>query len=445
MGRDTAIPGCTLRTIARSQWWVGAVVLAALILASLAQVGNGSAASDLRTAAGSSCVRPYSDSSPWNTAIGGDPAYAPDSGRRVGQINGELSSDPSQFTYPVYTAARSRPVTKVKVLEAISKIRRGGAALSNRKRGTLRIPLPKGARASTQTGQLIVVDPKSGEEWGVFGLGRQGRGWTALFGYKFSTKTDGVPAIGKDGGGLAARAGVSYLAGLVRACEIASGKIDHALALAFGSASIAHITPLRGTNGSDGSPDALQVGARLQLDPDLSQADLAELGCAGACYTMAQAMQEYGAFVVGRSGRPKIYVEHNFTARWRGAVRADTVSAIPVDRLRVLDLAGELRLAKKFKRTKPRAGKVLRAFVDVVPATADAGARGRVICSATIGAKRALKPIRALATSLQGGIERAECRWRIPADAKGQKVDASLKVVYQHGGVRKDFAARIAR
>ncbi len=117
MGRDTAIPGCTLRTIARSQSWVRAVVLAALILASLAQVGNGFAASDLRAAAGSSCVRPYSDSSPWNTAIGGAPAYAPDSGRRVGQINGELSSDPSQFTYPVYTAARSRPVTKVKVLE----------------------------------------------------------------------------------------------------------------------------------------------------------------------------------------------------------------------------------------------------------------------------------------------------------------------------------------
>lgn len=200
------------------QWWGAAVVLAALILASLAQVGNGSAASDPRAAAGSSCVRPYSDSSPWNTAIGGDPAYA---------------------------AARSRPVTKVKVLEAISEIRRGGAALSNRKSGTLRIPLPKGARATTQTGQLIVVDPKSGEEWGVFGLGRQGRAWTALFGYKFSTKTDGVPAIGKDGGGLAARAGASYLAGLVRACEIANGKIDHAFALAFDSASIAHITPLR--------------------------------------------------------------------------------------------------------------------------------------------------------------------------------------------------------
>lgn len=423
----------------------GRLFLAVLVLCAISAsaAANAAHAAPDRGIAATSCERPYTDESPWNTAIGEAPTYAPDTARRVGAINGELTSDPSQYTYPVYRAATKRRATPVRVFDALSLVRARGAKLVNKEGGTLPIPLPKKARPTAETGQLIVIDPASGREWGVFGLGRQGKRWTALFGYRFSMNTNGAPAIANDGAGLAARAGVSYLAGLIRACEIAQGKIEHAVALAYDSPSMSHIAPLRGTNGTDASPRALPVGARLQLDPTLTETELAAAGCLGACYTIARAMQDYGAFVVGRSGRPKIYVEHDLTAKWRGVVREDTVSPIPTDRLRLLDLSDELRIVKKFRRTKVRAGKLMSASVDVAPAAADAGERGRVFCKASVGESRNLKPLRAATTLLASGNERAICRWRVPAKLRGETIDFSFQLVYQHGGVRNAFSARV--
>ncbi len=432
---------CAVR--ARRRALLVSLVATALVL--LGQAGQAAAARDAAGAAGAGCTRPYTDDSPWNTAIALAPVYAADGASRVAQITESLTSDPSQFTYPVYEAAKRGRASVVRVFDALSRMRAGGAKLVNTQGGTLRIPLPKNARPTAETGQLIVVDSRTGREWGAFGLGRRGKAWSALFAYAFSTKTNGVPAIGNDGAGIAARAGASYLAGLIRACEITRGQIDHAVALAYDSPSIAHIAPLRGTNGTNGSPAALPVGARLQLDPTVTEAELSELGCRRACYTIARAMQQYGAFVVGRSGRPKIYVEHNLTARWKGAVRSDTVSAIPVERLRVLDLTDELRITKKFKRTKVRAGKVLTASMELAPAAADTGASGRVFCHAAVGENRSLKPLKAVTTARPSGHEQALCRWRVPAGLRGKTIDFSFQVVYQHGGVRNDFSARVTR
>lgn len=420
------------------------LVAVALAVTLLGLAVPASATTQGRDVAGGGCVRPYTDDSPWNTPIGDAPVYAPDSARRIAQINGELTSDPTQFTYPVYNAATGRRATRVKIFQALSQIRDGGASLLNEKRGTLAIPLPKGAKASAETGQLIVVDQKTGREWGVFGLERTRKGWTGLFGYRFSTRTDGIPAIGADGAGLASRAGASYLAGLIRACEIAKGSIDHALALAYDSPSMAYITPLRGTNGSDGRPAALPIGARVQLDPALTEADLAAAGCKNSCLTVARALQTYGAFVVGRSGRPKLYVEHNLTAKWKKTMRASTVSSIPVESLRALDLSGQLRITRRVKHTKPRAGKVLSASVEVAPAAADDGSRGTLFCDATVG-KRDLKPVKETIKALPSGNDRASCAWRIPAGTRGKDVSFLVHVVYQHGGVRADLTKRIRR
>ena len=407
--------------------------------------GTATASSHERGPAGTSCVRPYTDDSPWNTPIGESPLYAADSAKRIAAIGGPLSSDPTQFTYPVYNAATGRRATKVTITQALSRIRGGGARLLNTKRGTLRIPLPKGAKATAETGQLIVIDQNTGREWGVFGLGRNRKGWNGLFGYRFSTKTNGIPAIGADGAGLASRAGASYLAGLVRACEVAAGKIDHALALAYDSPSVAYITPLRGTNGTNGTPGALPIGARLQLDPSLTEADLAALGCKGTCLMLATAMQEYGVYVVGRSGRPKIYVEHSLTAKWRGSMRAGTASTIPVDALRVLDLTGELRIKRKFKHTKARAGRLLTATVILTPSAADVGSRGTVFCEAEIVDGATLEPVKKLIETLASGNDRATCSWRIPADARRKEVNFLLHAAYQHGGARVDLTKRVGR
>ena len=446
MRHGTIASGRARRPVGRSRratLLACALALAALAVATLS--GIASAASPERGTAGASCVRPYTDDSPWNTPIGENPVYAPDSAARIAQINGALSSDPTQFTYPVYKAARSRKATGVKITQAMSQIQAGGAALLNERRGTLRIPLRKGAVGTEETGQLIVVDSSTGREWGVFGLSRTRKGWTALFGYRFSTNTNGIPGIGRDGAGLASRAGASYLAGLVRACEIAQGKIDHALSLAYDSPSIAYISPLRGTNGTDGSQRALPIGARVQLDPALTKKVLGRAGCKRACLTIARALQRYGAFVVGRSGRPKIYVEHETTAKWGGRVRDATVASIPVESLRALDLTGELRITRKLKHTKPRAGRLLFASVQVAPAAADAGSPGTVFCEAELGDGRKLEPVQETLKRRASGNERAMCAWRLPADARGETVNFLVHAVYQHGGARADLTRRIGR
>jgi hypothetical protein len=53
---------------------------------------------------------------------------------------------------------------------------------------------------------------------------------------------------------------------------------------------------------------------------------------------IARALQEYGAFVIDTGGGAKLYPEDDLTAQWGSALVATTVSAIPVDRLRVLRL-----------------------------------------------------------------------------------------------------------
>jgi len=50
---------------------------------------------------GSSCVRAYSDDSPWNTPIGPTPEYHSRSDGFVQRIEVPLTSDPTQFSYPV--------------------------------------------------------------------------------------------------------------------------------------------------------------------------------------------------------------------------------------------------------------------------------------------------------------------------------------------------------
>ena len=113
--------------------------------------------------------------------------------------------------------------------------------------------------------------------------------------------------------------------------------------------------------------------------------------------------------------------------------------------LRALDLSGELRITRKLKYTKPRAGKLLKASVEVAPPAADVGSRGTVFCEAEISDKRVLKPLRESLKALPSGSDRARCTWRIPRNARGEEINFLLHVVYQHGGVRRDVTALVRR
>jgi hypothetical protein len=280
------------------------------------------------------CRRPYDDTSPWNTPI---PRGARVDGRR---LHGTLTSDPTQYTYPYYSAGEETPRRRLRVDGTWSDVTAGGRILQHRHGITVPVPVPAGAApAMGSDAQIVIVDRRTGDEWGAWQLRRDGRGWRAENGYHYNVRWSGVPPRAADGTPFGSRgAGVPYLAGLVRRCEILRGRIDHALAFAYDSPSAAHVPPATKSDGTGSGPQARPEGTRLQLDPSLSRARLRRLGCTGPCLTIARALRRYGMYVIDGSGRPKVMLEYEGTARWRGAVRASTVSPLPLSAFRVLEV-----------------------------------------------------------------------------------------------------------
>jgi hypothetical protein len=285
------------------------------------------------SAAAESCGRPYSPASPWNTPIGQHPRY--DDGLRVA---GPLTSDPTQYTYPVYRVSPRTPRRTLHVDGVFSDVRRGGRRLALRHGVTLRVPIPARTRpAAGSDAQVVIVNPATGDEWGAWMLRADGSGYRAENAYHYNVRWSGVPPRASDGQPFGSRgAGVPYLAGLVRPCEIRRGRIDHALAFAYDSPSPAHRYPATKSDGTGSGSGALPEGTRLQLNPRLSAVRIRSWGCRGACLVVARALQRYGMFVIDSSGHAKLMFEYTGTARWGGRVHESTVSPIPLRALRVL-------------------------------------------------------------------------------------------------------------
>ena len=283
------------------------------------------------------CERPYSEDSPWNAPIGEKPAYHPRSARFVKRIPRPLTSDPTQYSYPVYRVTADTPLRAVRVTGVFSDVS-DQRTLEIRQESTIRLPIPKGAAgAEGSDAQIILVNAATGDEWGAWRLRRSGSGWEVSNGYHYNTRWNGVPPREPDGSPFGSRgAGVPYLAGLVRRCELARGRIDHALAFAYDAPAPSHVYPATKSDGAGTEGLDVPEGARLQLDPALSTAEIKAFGCEGACLTIARALQKYGMYVIDNSGRSKVMLEYEDTAQWNGMVDESTVSPLPVSAFKVL-------------------------------------------------------------------------------------------------------------
>lgn len=283
------------------------------------------------------CKRPYSNASPWNTPIGASPTYHPRSARFVARIRRPLTSDPTQYTYPLYSVARGTPRQSVRVTGVFSDVT-DQRTLKIRRGGTIRLPIPAGAAAAEGSdAQIILVDRATGDEWGAWRLQRSGGQWQITNGYHYSTLWSGVPPRAPGGMPFGSRgAGVPYLAGLVRRCEINRGRIDHALAFAYDAPAPTHVYPATKSDGAGSETLDAPEGSRLQLDPKLTVARIKGYGCDGPCLTIAKALQKYGMYTIDNSGRSKVIVEYEDTARWNGLVDARTVGPIPMSAFKVV-------------------------------------------------------------------------------------------------------------
>jgi hypothetical protein len=288
--------------------------------------------------------RPYTDSSPWNTRIGSSPTVQARSAAGVSLIGGPITSDPNMYTYPVYFVDRSTPKVNVTLSGMYSNVTGSGSAdttLTRTNRGVVQIPArSEFSPASGGDSQIIIVDPSTGDEWGFWRLKKSSAGrWTATSGYHYNVYWDGHPPRDSGGSPFGSRgAGLTYFGGLIRPWEIRSGRIDHALAFAFGGnswPSVNAVFPAAKSDGNSSNPNSLPEGARLQLDPRMTEAQLRAAGCSPAAIIMARAMQEYGMYVVDQSGSDKILLEYSGTADWSSlGIGRSTASCIPLNRLR---------------------------------------------------------------------------------------------------------------
>ncbi len=290
--------------------------------------------------------RPYHADSPWNTPIGPNPRYDRFSAEMIATIGqspngGVLTSDPDQYSYPVYFADANTPrwdvpCRKYRCTIATSFGRISAAVLKG-------VPIPAAAKPSRGSdAQIIIIDTHTGTEYNLWQATRNGDGWQVSNGSVYSLMMDGTPASYGSRG-----AGVPYYAGLIRPWEIAQGRIEHALAFAYPTpARDRCVFPASKTDGRSDLPFALPEGARLQLDPTLTEADFERMGLDRSGKIIARAMQEYGMFLIDISGRPKIIAENlrdnpYATEQWSDPalnLSSSTVSAIPYTALRVLAL-----------------------------------------------------------------------------------------------------------
>jgi hypothetical protein len=310
---------------------------ATLLLAALSACSGGDAtiaASSLD--AGGSCARPYADDSPWNRPVGRVRGRAAD-------LRQPLTSDPSQYTYPVYEVTRRTPLRTVRFEGWYSRVVGHGRRLVNVRGGSAdrvaRVPIPPQAEAAAGSdAQVILYNRDTREEWDMSRVRRAADGGYDVTNVaRYVTTWSAVPPYDENRKPYFVRgAKIPYLAGLVRPCEIARGRISHALALAYTHVTPGWVYPATHSDGRTPVGAGLPMGTRLQLDPSIRATRIRRWGCTGPCFTIARALQRYGMFVIDGGGRTKLMVEYESTAGWNGAVTASTPSAIPVEHFRIV-------------------------------------------------------------------------------------------------------------
>ena len=288
---------------------------------------------------------PYSRNSIWNTPIGPFVVYDPYSDEMVANLihanDGEIIT-PSTYNYPVYFADANTPrwnipctIYKCTIASSDNEVIRT-EMLQN-------VPIPNGAQPAPDTdGRMIIIDKDTHTEYDLWRATRVPTGWEAGNGSIYNTLWDATPVMHSSRG-----SGIPSYAGLVRPWEILQGRIDHALAFGYTEpAAEKCVFPASKTDGDSSLPYAIPEGARLQLDPTLTEADFDRMGLNRTGKIIARVLQEYGMVSVDHSGSFKIYIEdlennpfseHQWTDPELN-LTTDTLSKIPYTAFKVLEL-----------------------------------------------------------------------------------------------------------
>ncbi len=242
------------------------------------------------------------------------------------EINDQSSVSPNdvydQQKLPILTSNVHQTDYKFRTYNTAFAPNDGGGVVSSSTNGNylstaVGVPVTSNVQADDCDGQTVFWNPITGDEWGFWFFdpasksGSNPTTFVSANGHKTKTSAGFMGRFG-DGGGRGA--GTTYFSGLVRKWEIKQQKIEHALSFAFDSPAPSFVYPAGKSDGDGGT--TIPEGTRFQLDPTLTDSDLAGLGCTKACLTIAHALQQYGMYAIDNSGSSKIYLEAESSAHW---------------------------------------------------------------------------------------------------------------------------------
>lgn len=231
--------------------------------------------------------RPFSSSSPWNTAISTSATVDPNSAAMMAYATRNKMINSALFNYaePIYVATSTTPKYTV-----TCTITSWGSCPFN----GYQVPIPTGAKpAAGSDGQLVSIDVATGKSYELWQAKFSKKKWTASFG--------GVIDLNGSGWGYQSTgSGASRIGGVIRVAEIQAGVIPHTLSVATDNVCAGTFrSPATKTDGTSSRSDCIPEGARIQLDPNL---DLSQLQMSPASRAIARALQVYGAFVSDKGG-----------------------------------------------------------------------------------------------------------------------------------------------
>ncbi len=287
---------------------------------------------------------PYTKTSIWNTPIGPSPKYDPYSDEMIANLvlahHGKIIT-PDTYNYPVYFADADTPRWDVPctVYRCAESTPDGGIRTDMLKD----VPIPPNARPSPDSdARMIIIDKVTYAEYDFWRAERVETGWTTASGSTYNLLWDGTSSTNNSRG-----SGIPSYAGLLRPWEILQRRIKHTLAFGFTEPTEAKcVFPASKTDGDSTLPFAIPEGARLQLDPSLTEEDFDQMGLNRTGKIIAQALQEYGMILVDHSGSFPLYIEDltnnpYVTQAWTDPglnLTKETIYGIPYTYFQVLEL-----------------------------------------------------------------------------------------------------------
>lgn len=250
---------------------------------------------------------PFASTSVWNAPLAANASLDPQSATYVSALQQQVTTykpwiNTTSYSTPVFTVSGTQPTVSVTL--DVSK----SAFSPTLQTSWMAVPIPATARAAAGSDQHMVVwQPSTDTMWEFWHMHQVAGVWHASWGGTMNNVSTNPGYFTTPSWWGATATSLPLLGGLIRPSELASGVINHALAMAIPTTLAGKFAwPAQRTDGKSADPAAIPEGQRFRIDPQL---DLSTIPMYPVVRMMAVAAQKYGIIVRDTSGCVSFYAE----------------------------------------------------------------------------------------------------------------------------------------